>query len=73
MALAELSEASHLSQAIGAALGLREIPNQDIVETLIQLLNDRLVLLILDNCEHLLNACVNFSAALLQRHPTSTY
>ena len=61
--LAPLSNARLVPRAVAAALGIREQPRRSLVETLSDALHRSTVLLILDNCEHLLAAC----AALLDR------
>src|SRR5262249_25434203 len=42
---------------------------QPALETLIEYLRDRQLLLVLDNCEHLANACADLAAALLRACP----
>src|SRR5919198_4532615 len=54
--LSSLSDANQVPQRLATALGLREQPGVDITRTLIEFLRDRQVLLVLDNCEHLLDA-----------------
>ncbi|HLK57221.1 MAG TPA: tetratricopeptide repeat protein [Chthonomonadaceae bacterium] len=63
--LAALSEEGLISQQIASALGLREQTGQGLIETLIQYLKDRKALLLLDNCEHLLDACASIVETLL--------
>ena len=46
-------------------MGVREQPNRPLVETLKDALRPRKMLLILDNCEHLIEAVVNLADALL--------
>lgn len=67
--LAELTEPPLVSQTVASALGLREVPGQPLPETLSQFLRERRSLLLLDNCEHLLNACASLAATLLQDCP----
>jgi predicted ATPase/DNA-binding SARP family transcriptional activator/Tfp pilus assembly protein PilF len=46
-------------------LGLREQPGQALLKTLTGYLKDRRLLLVLDNCEHLVAACAALAARLL--------
>ena len=55
--------------AVAAALGVREEPDRSLVDTLIDALSESDVLIILDNCEHLLEACARLSKDLLQGCP----
>ena len=55
--LAPLSEAALVPQAVAAALGVREQPGQPLIDTLVgRLAASRQMLLVLDNCEHLVDA-----------------
>jgi predicted ATPase/class 3 adenylate cyclase len=53
-------------QTAATALGLTEEPGRSITRTIIKHLQHRRALLILDNCEHLLDACAELATALLQ-------
>ena len=55
--------------AVARALGLRELPGQDPLETLSAQLSKRELLLILDNCEHLVGACAALAVALARSCP----
>jgi predicted ATPase/class 3 adenylate cyclase len=70
--LAALAEPSLLPQAVASALHLREEPGRSLMETLIGYLEGKQLLLLLDNCEHLVAACSRLAAALLQRCPKLT-
>ena len=48
-------------QAVLSALGLREEPQRPLTETLIDSLRPKRALLILDNCEHLGEACAELA------------
>ena len=54
--LASLSEEALVPKAAAEALELPERPAEPLVDTLSEALRDRQLLLILDNCEHLLEA-----------------
>jgi non-specific serine/threonine protein kinase len=65
--LAALTEASLVAQTVAFALGVREEPGRSLTETLVSHLAPRSLLLVLDNCEHLLSACAHLAAELLRR------
>jgi predicted ATPase/class 3 adenylate cyclase/DNA-binding CsgD family transcriptional regulator len=54
------------------ALGLPDQPGRSATETLVRFLRDRQVLLVLDNCEHLLDASADLTVALLGACPQLT-
>lgn len=64
--LAALSDPNLLVQTVAAALEITEKPNQSLLSTLLQFLGARRALLILDNCEHLVEACAKFADAVLR-------
>jgi predicted ATPase/DNA-binding SARP family transcriptional activator len=63
--LAALSLAALVPQAVRLALGVTEQPGLGSLATLLTFLQPRRLLLILDNCEHLIGACADLAAALL--------
>ncbi len=67
--LATVSEASGLADVLAAALGVREEPGRPLPETLASYIRQREMLLLLDNCEHLLSAVVQGIAGLLATCP----
>lgn len=67
--LAPLLESELLPQTIAEAIGVKEDPKRDLTETLIDYLKDKEILIILDNCEHLIEACSKLSEKLLQSSP----
>jgi predicted ATPase/DNA-binding CsgD family transcriptional regulator len=67
--LAPLSNARLVARAVAAALGIREQPRRSLVETISDALHRSKLLLILDNCEHLLTACAELLIRLLERCP----
>ncbi|MGE5140444.1 MAG: ATP-binding protein, partial [Rudaea sp.] len=70
--LAGLANPALVPQAVASALGVRELSNHPLTETLADLLCSRQMLLLLDNCEHLISACAALAAALLQACPDLT-
>lgn len=67
--LAALADPVLVPQAVASALGVREQSGRPLIETLTTALASRHMLLILDNCEHLIDACVALVAALLRACP----
>jgi non-specific serine/threonine protein kinase len=67
--LAALSDPPLVPQTVAAALGVREEPDRPLLATLTDSLQPRTLLLVLDNCEHLLSACAQLVEALLRRCP----
>jgi non-specific serine/threonine protein kinase len=66
MDLSPLSEPSLVPQTVASALGLREQPRRSLKETLSDYLRSKQMLLMLDNCEHLVGACAALSESLLR-------
>ncbi len=62
---APLAEAALVPQTVAAVLGVREEPGRLVLETLVDWLRARQLLLILDNCEHLIDACARLADAVL--------
>ncbi|GAD82352.1 protein kinase [Nocardia asteroides NBRC 15531] len=67
--LGELSDRSQLTGAVASALGVRGRAALPLPELLTDYLGDRNLLLVLDNCEHLVAAVAEFAAALLRACP----
>ena len=70
--LAALPDPALVPQAVAGALGVREEPGRPLLATLTDALRPRHILLVLDNCEHLLDACARLADALLRACPTLT-
>ena len=64
-----LSEEELVPQAVARALGLREQPGQSLDNALIDALRQKETLLVLDNCEHLVEAAARLAEALLSPCP----
>jgi DNA-binding winged helix-turn-helix (wHTH) protein len=63
--LAPVAEGERVARAVAAALEMREEADKPIAETLIRHLAGRRRLLVLDNCEHLVEACAALTGRLL--------
>ena len=69
--LASLRDGSLLDDAVAAALGLTDLSNRDRDTVLVGYLANKRLLLVLDNCEHLLSDCAHLVATLLPAAPGS--
>ena len=67
--LAPLSDPALVPQAVATALGVRETPGEPLLASLIAALQAKQLLLLLDNCEHLVAACAALADALLRVCP----
>jgi predicted ATPase len=65
--LAPLSDPGLVPQTVATVLGLKEEPGKPIVQTLTAHLNDKWLLLLLDNCEHLLDGCAQLADVLVRQ------
>ncbi|MFN2184655.1 MAG: tetratricopeptide repeat protein, partial [Anaerolineae bacterium] len=68
--LGSLTDPSLVTQTVASAVGIREQAGHALIETLSDYLRPRTLLLILDNCEHLVEACAEFTDAILQACPS---
>ena len=64
--LAMISDAVLLPQTVAALLGVREEPNYPLTRALTTYLRTKTLLLIFDNCEHLVEPCAQFVETLLR-------
>ena len=69
IALDSLSDPDLVPQTIASVFDLRETPGRSLLELLTHVLHEKTILLILDNCEHLLDACVQLALRLLENCP----
>jgi hypothetical protein len=67
--LAPLADPALVAGAVAQVLGLREEVHRALLTTLVDHLKERQLLLVLDNCEHLVPACAALAKALLQACP----
>ncbi|MGW6658381.1 ATP-binding protein [Rhodococcus sp. NPDC055024] len=65
--LGELSDADLLENYIAATLGVRPVSSSDALQALIDYCSDRSLLLVLDNCEHLVDSVARFAGTVLRR------
>jgi predicted ATPase len=67
--LASLSDPGFVPRAVADALGVREGETEALTDILVRELKPRRLLLVLDNCEHLLAACTSLVDTLLRGCP----
>ena len=67
--LGPVADPSLVGQAVATALNVREVPGQAVAQTLAGALAERRLLLVLDNCEHVLDACAGLADTLLRSGP----
>ncbi|MGQ0549733.1 MAG: tetratricopeptide repeat protein [Armatimonadota bacterium] len=67
--LAALSDATLVAQTVASSLRVREQPGRSVLTTLTEYLRPKQLLLVLDNCEHLVAGCAEVAAALLRACP----
>lgn len=64
--LAPLSDPLLVPQAVASVLGVKEEAGRPVLEALVRFVRDRQLLIILDNCEHIVHACADLAKQLLQ-------
>ncbi|WP_405467338.1 ATP-binding protein [Streptomyces canus] len=67
--LADLREPALLAQTVEDHLGIPEQPGRDPLSVLVEHLRDRRMLIVLDNCEHLLHGIARLTQELLKAAP----
>ncbi len=67
--LAPLGDGGRVAHAVAAALGVKQQQGTSMEETLVEYLGDRDVLIVLDNCEHVLAEAVPLVDRLLSQCP----
>jgi predicted ATPase len=65
--LASLTDPSQIIPAMAQVFGLQELPFNPLVDIVFDYLRDKKCLLILDNCEHLIEACAHLADNLLHQ------
>jgi non-specific serine/threonine protein kinase len=70
--LASLADPGLVIRAVATVVGLREVPDDEIEAVLIRYFRARRCLLILDNCEHLIDPSARLAATLIGSCPTLT-
>jgi predicted ATPase/DNA-binding winged helix-turn-helix (wHTH) protein len=69
VALSALNDPELVPQTVAAVLGVREIPGRTPLQTLTAQLSPKRLLLVLDNCEHMIVSCALLAETLLRACP----
>ena len=67
--LAPILDPLLVPRTIAITIGLREEPQRPVIDMLCDYLHEKKMLIILDNCEHLVNACAQMANQILQAAP----
>lgn len=67
--LAALMDETLVPQTVGKALGIQELAHQSLTDSLIHFMDTKRLLLLIDNCEHLINSCAHLVSTLLTHCP----
>lgn len=67
--LAPLADPTLVTQTVASTLGVREQPGRTILDALMDYVRAKNLLLILDNCEHLIQTCAQLANSLLRAAP----
>jgi non-specific serine/threonine protein kinase len=67
--LASVSDPALVPQTVAAVFAIQQDSEHTLIEMLIHVLRPKMALLILDNCEHLLDACAGLADNLLKNCP----
>jgi non-specific serine/threonine protein kinase len=70
--LARLAEPALVPQAVATVLGVRDAPDRTFTKGIVAVLREQTTLLVLDNCEHLLDACSALISTVLRDCPRVT-
>jgi predicted ATPase/class 3 adenylate cyclase len=70
--LASLTDPALVSQTVAQTLGLREHPGRSATDLVLSHLEKRNVLLVLDNCEHVVESCAKLAETVLRSCPEVT-
>ena len=67
--LAPLADAGLVVQTVASTFEVREVAGRSLLDVLVDYLQSKPLLLVLDNCEHLVEACAHLASALLRACP----
>ena len=70
--LAPLEDPDLVAVTVADALGVEQEPSRPVAEVVVQAVGGRRLLVVLDNCEHLIGACAKLADALLRGCPNLT-
>jgi predicted ATPase/DNA-binding CsgD family transcriptional regulator len=69
--LAPLSDPGLVLHTVAQALGVRDEPGRTVLESVVEFLRSRSLLLVLDNCEHVISASAHLADLLVRRCPSA--
>src|SRR6516225_6033270 len=67
--LAPLGDPDLVAMTVADVLGVRQEPGRPVLETLVEAVGGRSLLVLLDNCEHVIDACAKLADTLLRGCP----
>jgi predicted ATPase/DNA-binding CsgD family transcriptional regulator len=67
--LAPVADPELVARTVAAVLGVREEPGRPVLETLVEAIGDRYLLVVLDNTEHVLGAAAKLADAMMRSCP----
>jgi predicted ATPase len=67
--LAPLGNPDLVAVTVADVLGVRQEPGRPVLDTLVEAVGDRSLLVLLDNCEHVIGACAKLADTLLRGCP----
>ncbi len=67
--LAALADPGGVAHAVATALGLREVPDRPLADAVVGFLRDKRLLLVVDNCEHVVDAVARLIDTVLRTCP----
>jgi predicted ATPase/DNA-binding CsgD family transcriptional regulator len=67
--LAPLTDPDLVAGTLADVLGVRQEPGRPVLDTLVEAVGGRCLLVLLDNCEHVIGACAKLADALLRNCP----
>ncbi|HXB46309.1 MAG TPA: LuxR C-terminal-related transcriptional regulator [Streptosporangiaceae bacterium] len=70
--LAPLGDPDLVAVAVADLLGIRQEPGRQVLDTLVEAVGGRSLLIVLDNCEHVIGACAKLADALVRGCPNLT-
>ena len=70
--LAPVGDPRLVPQTVASALGVKEDPGHPVLDALLKFARERRFLLVLDNCEHVVQACAELARQVLEAAPGAT-
>jgi predicted ATPase/class 3 adenylate cyclase len=64
--LSALGEEEQVAPRVASVLGVRSLDGRPATDVLLEALSDRRIMIVLDNCEHVIGACAHLSEAILR-------